>query len=380
MYLETRSDGTMAYVGSGPGSPAIVHCPSYPGYSNCAGVEDEILFETTAPGGNQPALAWIVPQEARRRYRLSGDLRIPPNAPTDVPMTLLLVRNSRLDTVLEKQFLTSTEPTAFDVEVDLQPSDILRLIAFPGDAMPVPVALRFYVSEAASPGRCEMTTFFEEVSLGTPELSNRCASSPFVDQAEAGMACPDPGPQCPPTTDSLPPNGVRGRARAFVEGASVQYQGPPNDYTGDWTVQFWAYLDSAGSWTTETLLADHDCATERGISVSRFSAGTDSALFLDAFYENPESDRCVTGPATIGTTVSNDEWHFIRLTRSTATETMSVCIDGTYRRNAPVPGNADMSATEPTWLGRAVTYSPAYFRGRLADLRVFGEALPCSAP
>jgi hypothetical protein len=59
---------------------------------------------------------------------------------------------------------------------------------------------------------------------------------------------------------------------------------------------------------------------------------------------------------------------------------MSVCVDGEHRDTIEVPGDADISATEPLWLGRAVTYEPAYFRGKLAELRVSGQALPCSSP
>jgi hypothetical protein len=386
MSLVTKEDGTRAYVTGIQGPPAIVHCPSHPDYPNCAGVEDKILFETAEPGASQPALAWIVPPESpRRRYRLSGDWRVPSNAPTDVPMTLLLVRNSRFDAVVEKRFLTSTEPAAFDIELDLQPSDILRLIAMPGDATPVPVALSLYISATESPDVCLMTNLFETDGGGSAPLDfpDLCAESLFKDQSETGDACPIADPVCPPTASDFPPTGVRGRSRAFVEGASALYQGEPNRYVGDWTVQFWAYLDSAGSWTTEALLADLACDTQGGIRVARrHIADTDSSeVFFEAFHEDPGIDFCnAVGPTSMSTSVTDDQWHFFRITRSTATGRMSACVDGEYRTSALVPGDADMSATERMWLGRNVTYNPAYFRGKLAELRVFEQALPCSEP
>jgi hypothetical protein len=380
MQVQTRADGTRAYVGSSLNLPAIVHCPSHPSYPNCAGVEDKILFETGALGDNYPALVWSAPQGTRRRYRLSSDWRIPSGAPVDAPMTLRLVRNSQFDTVVEAQFSTSKDPGAFDIELDVQPGDGLRLIAIPGDSSSVPLALSFYVSEAQTPETCRMTTFFEGVGGGgSAQFAELCASSMFTDQAETGEACPAPNPTCPPTTRDLMATHVRGQARAFVEGAAVLFNGPPNPYMGDWTVQFWAYLASEGSWTIETVLADHDCEAEGGIRMTRYSFGADSEVNFDAYYADPEFDQCTNGPARLTTSVGNDRWHFFRLTRSTATGTMSVCVDGVHQGDKPVPGDADMSAPASMWLGRAVTYEPAYFRGSLADLRVFGEALPCSA-
>jgi hypothetical protein len=377
MRLETRSDGTQAFVGQG--SPAFVHCPSYPGYVNCNGVEDKLLFETTEPGAHHPALVWLAPQDTRTAYRLSGDWRVPSNTPTDTPMSLLLVRNSQFDSMLDERFFTRTMPAAFDFEIDVQPGEILRLIAISGDASHAPLALSLYVSEAQNPGRCQMATSFDDPGGSAILFPNLCASSSFLDNVESDTACPNPEPTCPATVTALPPTGIQGRARTFGEGASIEYQGPPNSYRGDWTVQFWAYLDSAGSWTTETLLADQDCLTEGGIGVYRYLFDTESSeMDFDAYYDDSMFDRCLAGPARVTTSVSNDEWHFFRLARSTATETMSVCVDGQPVGDVFVPGTADMSATESMWLGRNVTYEPAYFRGRLADLRVFDRALPCA--
>jgi hypothetical protein len=254
MRLETRGDGTQAYVGN-LGSPAIVHCPSYPDYANCQDVKDKLLFETTEPGAHHPSLVWIAPQGTRTAYRLSGDWRVPSSAPTDTPMTLLLVRNSQFDSVLDERFFTRTVPAAFDFELDAQPGDIFRLIAIAGDASHAPLALSLYVSGIENGGICQMTTRFDDDPGGSAILfPNLCASSPFKDNSDESDACPNAAPLCPATTETLPPNGTPGNARTFVEGASMQYLGPPNSYRGDWTVQFWAYLDSDGSFTTETLL------------------------------------------------------------------------------------------------------------------------------
>jgi hypothetical protein len=374
-------DGTLAWRGPAAAPATIVHCPSAPAYPGCAGVEDKLLLETSEPTVASPALVWIAPANGPGVYRLTGDWRVPPGAPENVPMTLLLVRNSQFDLVLDQRFATRTLPAAFDLEIDALAGDILRLIAIPDE--PVPVAVSFYVSGARESGRCQMAALFDREIVGeTLAFANLCEPSrAFQDSSDISSSCAAPAPLCPPTTDILLENGIRGHARAFVEGASIRYEGPPTRYAGDWTVQFWAYLDSQGSWTTETLLADHDCATEGGVGVRRYhlGAGT-SELFFDVTYPDPARDRCADGPETVTATVSEDAWHFFRLTRSTSTQTLALCIDGLPVDDTFVPGDVDMSATEPMWLGRNVTYNPAYFRGSLADLRVFERSLPCSRP
>jgi hypothetical protein len=378
-------DGAEVWVGDGvtlqDALPAIVHCPTAPGYPGCAGVTDKLLLETTEPDVTHPALVWMPPAVEPHTYRLSGDWRVPPDARTGTPMTLLLARNSRFDSALDERFSTRALPAGFDFDIDVLPGDILRLIALSGDTSHVPLALSFYVSEARNPSACQMAPDFatlgDTVGLLFP---NRCGSGAFQDSSDTGDSCDNGDPQCPRTTIAPPPTGVPGRARVFVEGASMKYLGPPNGYSGDFTVQFWAHLDSGGATTSETLLADHSCAAERGIGVHRSHLdGTNtSALRFEVYYDDPTIDRCVDGPTAITAITTEDAWHFFRLTRSTYTETLSLCIDGAHVRDVDVPRAADISATEPMWLGRNVNQAPARFRGRLADVRVLETALPCA--
>ena len=380
-------DGSEAWVGAGvtlqTALPAIVHCPTAPSYPGCAGVTDKLLLETTEPDVTHPALMWFPPAVTARTYRLTGDWRAPPDAPTGTPMTLLLARNSRFDSALDERFSTRALPAAFDLEIDVLAGDVLRLIALSGDASHVPLALSLYVSAARSPSACQMAPDFATTGDTVGVLfPNRCGSAAFQDSSDTGDSCDNGDPRCPRTTDAVPPPGVPGRARAFVEGASIKYRGLPNRYSGDFTVQFWAYLDSAGATTSETLLADQSCTAERGIAVHRTHlAGTStSTLRFEVSYEDPTIDRCVDGPVAITAITGDDAWHFFRLTRSTYTEIMSLCIDGKHAGEVGVPRAADISATEPMWLGRNVNQEPARFRGRLADVRVLETALPCAGP
>jgi hypothetical protein len=374
-------DGIRAWVGLDQGSPAIVHCPSSPDHASCEGVEDKLLLETTEPGVKDPALIWIVPENGPLTYRLSGDWRVPPNAIVDAPMTLLLMRNSGFEAVLDERFLTRELPTAFDFEVDVLPGDVLRLIAIAGDSARAPLAVSWYISEAQEPGRCQITTDFADYYRD--RFPNLCGGREFKDNSDRSDTCLDPeNAMCPATASAMPPPSFSGDARGFVAGASLEHLDDPNSYSGDFTVQFWAYLDGGAGAPEETVLADRDCATETGIGVYRHAlegAGA-SEIRFDAYYPDPMFDQCVIGPASITSSVSDDEWHFYRLTRATATNTISVCIDGTHVGDTFVPGDADMGATAPMWLGRDVTYNPAVFRGRIVELRVLGRALPCFGP
>lgn len=376
MSLASR-DAALLWTGSGAQAPAIVHCPSSPADPGCEGVGDKLLLESGDAGNTYPALGWTVPENAAGRYRLAGDWRVAPSAPTGVAVTLLLVRNSRFDSVLEERFTTRSQPAAFDLEVDVLPGDVVRLIAIPDDALRVPLAVSFYVSEARSPGQCQMASNFAPApdSVVFPDL---CGSASFQDGSDTDTTCENPDPLCPPTSDLPAPPGVPGRARHFETGASVGYLGAPNRYDGDFSVQFWGNLLFGGN-GLETVLGDADCAG--GLRLLRqHRVGTISSdIRLDVFYPDPVSEGCPDGGGAITTRLIEEEWRFFRITRSTATGTVRLCIDGAFVGAALVPGDADMSATEPMWLGRDPP-SPAAFRGAIADLRVFDVALPCAEP
>jgi hypothetical protein len=357
-------DGTQVWGGGAVPAPVIVHCPSAPDYPSCEGVENKLLLETTASGATTyPALMWKVPAQTPGVYRVSGDWRVPPGAPKGTPMTLLLVRNSRFDSVREERFSTTALPAAFDFEIEVLPDDILRLIAISQDATPAPLAVSFYISGTDNPGRCQRATTFQDDANGEVTFPDSCGTSIFADNA---------------TTDTQGPTGIPGRARVFTTGSYVEYQGSPNSYAEDWTVQFWAYLAPGGS-GIETLLDDGDCDPGTGIDIYRvhLSGMESSQMLVDVYYE--ESGDCFVGPATITTSVTEDEWHFFRLTRTTGANNFSLCIDGQYAGEALAPGDADMSSIYPMQLGSDVFELPV-FRGRLADLRVLDRSLPCAVP
>lgn len=373
MRLATR-DGHQVYVG-GAGElsdPAIVSCAATPEYPGCAGVEDKLLLEIATAGNAAPALIWPVPtDDPARTYRVSGTWRVPPGAPTNLPMRLLLVRNSRFDTVLDESFLSSAEPRRFDLEVDVQPGDFLRLVVLAESPVRVPLAISFYVSGAQEPSQCQVTSFFEEDAAMAPlQFPNRCAETVFQDQSSDGAE----------TTSNPAPSGIPGFARGFVDGSEIVHAAPALDYSGDFTVQFWALLQAQGPDIPETLVSDHDCAAKRGIHVYRDRTDfASSVVTFDVYFDDPGID-CDTTPMSITPSVSSGAWHLFRITRSMERGVVSVCVDGAYAGEQAVPEDADISGNQPLRLGRDASAEAPHFLGAFADLRVFSVALPCPAP
>jgi hypothetical protein len=376
MDFGTFPPGEPAWVGSAAPFPAILHCPTAEDYPSCEGMGEKLLFEVTGPGGSgQPALLWTQPETRRATYRMSGEWRLPSPVPGGDALRLLLVRNSLFDTLLDERISQSDVTGTFDVLVDAHSRDQFRLLAVTGSSE-VPLALSFYINGAEA-GTCQIATDFTETGSAPGKVVNECDSFAFEDGANDPESCGSP--PCPPTTATEGPFGLAGSARRFVEGSSMEYQGLLNDYSGDWTVQFWAYLDSVGSTQPETLLSDADCGEEKGINVFRTNAsGGNSEIIFEAYSPDDAFPGCISSGTQLATGVSNDAWHFFRFTRSAATQSLSLCINGSGVAATGFPGT-DMSAPARMLLGRNIT-SRALFRGRLADLRVIKAALPCSAP
>jgi hypothetical protein len=376
MTYGTLPDGAPAWIGSAAPFPGILHCPTSQGDPSCQGVGEKLLFEVTGLGGSgQPALLWTQPETPRVTYRMSGAWQLPVPMPGSDDVRLMLVRNSLFDSLLDQRITQSDVTGTFDVLVDAHPRDQFRLLAVSGSSE-LPLALSFYINDAPG-GACQIATDFTGSDSEPGKVFNACHPFAFQDGADDPESCESL--PCPPTTVADGPFGLEGNARRFVEGSSMEYQGVPNDYSGDWTVQFWVYLDSLGSTVPETVVSDADCREEKGINVFRTNAsGGNSEIIFEAYSPDDAFAGCIGGGTQIGTGVSNDTWNFFRFTRTAATQSLSLCVNGNRVDERGFPGT-DMSAPTAMLLGRNVT-SKAEFRGRLADLRVLTRALPCNAP
>jgi hypothetical protein len=368
MTLMTSGPG-QTWVGSGAPPPAILSCSDQPDTPQCAGLEDSLSLVTTSnsPASHHPALQWTVPYTGT--FRLSGAWRSPDGAPTGVPHVLLVSRLSRFDSVFFDRSSSSPERAAFDFELHAVQGDVIGLTAIADAPEGVPVGMRFYASQGQSDGLCQMGTQFADDGNGNFE--DLCGSGrSFVDNAGSNSTCDTP--PCPATQEELPPFGAT-PARRFVEGSSMQYADALNDYSGDWTVQFWANFDGIGV-SEQWLLADFDCAQQGGVAVFYDTAN----LYFEVLHEDPASDYCAgSSPKIVSIPAPAPEnWHFFRMVRNQAQGTVSVCMDGAHRGTIDVPPEARMPSGVPMSLGRR-DGRLAYFRGALHDLRVFRQALPC---
>lgn len=367
-------EGTNAWYGAFEPTPAILSCASSPDYPGCAGVGDKLLFEATAT--NSPTLSWAGNSQTRTIYRISGEWRVPPGAPRDKVVRLRVVRNGVLDVLHQDGISTEEAAGAFDFEIDAFPNDRIRLLAISDDINTrVPLALSFFVSETPSPSACLIALDFPPDDGVETLFENACDNGFAFAHSDSAQSCSNPNPSCPRTEHTNGPPGLLRHARKFVAGSSLVHDLDITDYSGDFTVQFWAYFDDNAT-DIEMMLSDANCFAETGINVYRAPATTGtSQIHFEAYYPDDMADRCLLGPASLTATVTNGAWHFFRLSRSVETQSMTVCVDGNYAGNTPLPA-VDMSADNPMRLGRDAL-SPAVFRGNLADVRVYKRALPC---
>lgn len=352
-------------------SPAIVSCALNAGNPRCQGVEQKLLLAVAERPGAvlYPALLWTAP--ATGAYRVRGNWRSADTVSETVNGSLLLLRNSQQDVLVSQGFITTTVAIERDFEIEAVAGDVIALAVRNDDPAAASLGVDLFITDLQDPGRCLVAARFEGESDAFPDL---CGGGMFVDGTQTGAQCN--GMPCPATEDADPPAGIPGRARRFVEGSSMQYQGPPNDYSGDWTLQFWADLEPGGGGPQQWLLSDLDCEAQGGIGIH--SDG--ESLYVELFHEARLPGDCLLGSmdyVAVPGVVGDTDWHFVRIVRRNGQGTVSVCVDGLSRGEIQVPPNTTMPTSRPMTLGRMD--DDARFNGRLADLRMFGYALPCGS-
>jgi hypothetical protein len=352
-----------AFVGQ-DGSTAVLPCADNSDAQECSGIEDTLVLspsETGGTGGSYPILSWRAP--ATGQFRLSGDWAGPDTYQEGVQERLVIYRNGRNDTLYTRTFATSHGVNGFDLPIEAYLGDEIRLAILANTPMSIPIGIDYFVTDLTNPGECQLLATFDDDG----DITDHCNQAAYTNSN-------NPGAMEPPTTAGPPPAGQPRMARVFTEGSFLQPNGPAMNYDGDWTIQFWAYMEP-DQWTAETFFCDWGCVEEGGVWIGRGYTGD---LYFSLFYHDPVNDQCMV-PATeaVVSPPPNSEWHFYRMTRSIADEEIRVCIDGAQRGQIPLGADVTMSSGIAPWLGRAVDYEPAYFRGALADVRVFQRTLPC---
>jgi len=278
---------------------------------------------------------------------------------------LLISRAGRHDAIALQTIRTSESEIGISGTVPALEGDEIMLSISSEDGVP-PIGVRLFFTRVDSgsqmfPGSCQLALRFEGDAL-----DEECQSAAIMDLNDgigpAGM-----------TTSGAGPSGRLGMARVFGEAQYMQLGSSPMNYSGDFTVQFWAKLAEPQPSFNACPFADWSdigSTTHGGQSIFRDS---DSGATDFCFYTRDLADpMCVSGE-----TPTDAGWHFWRIVRSTGDGTYRICIDGAQLIQTPVEASANMTGDEPPRLGRNIVFEPAYFGGSLDEVRIFREALPC---
>jgi hypothetical protein len=353
--------GEPGWVSSGGTSPAgILSCADNPDAQGCADLDTSLMFY---PGTDQdPALAFVAPDNGT--YALSGKVRSATGNPEGLAQRFMISRSARHDLIDSRVHVTSPTADEFTAQVELLAGDRLILTFVGGTTESVPVAFDYHLTLVANgadafPGKCKMSLRFD----GADAFADPCRSTvENLNDAGAG----------PVSTATPSVNADFGDARDINTGEFLRSPGGPLDYSGDFTVQFWAKLATAQGFAA-TLFADWNVDAKGG-----FNLGPDDAtaeIYLCSFWHTGTDASCGTGMRPL-----DNEWHFFRVTRSVQEAAIELCIDGRQVVSDPNVGASDMTSDQLPHIGRNVDYNPATLVGAIDEVRVFKTALPCPTP
>jgi hypothetical protein len=344
---------------NGTEGPAVANCTGQNG-SGCEGLDGFVLL-VPGPGDERPALAFRAPETAT--YSITGAARIADGGPEDVPVQILFSRAGRHDAVALQTIRTSTTEVGIAGLVPALEGDEIT-ISIGSDVEFPPIGIRLFftrVDEGADafPAKCQIAVRFN----ADDPLVDRCNGVEVEDLTD-GIADPDPGP----STTGPGPSTRLGDARALVEGQYLRVGGAPLDYSGEFTIQFWAKVVNPPF--DPGLYNDWNTDVKGGVA---FFTDDESELvdFCYMAHGAEELEQCDQAERPF-----DQNWHFWRAVRKGSRYTL--CIDGVEKISSPIAAGLNMTSDEAPRLGRNVVYNPAYFDGSIDEVRVFSEALPCS--
>ena len=365
--------GAPAWVVDDDAGPAIVSCAGNAPPEICAGVTESLVFvPSVARAADDPALAFRAPNNGT--YRFIGRFRLPDGVEEGVQSRFLVSRNGRHDVLLRPNFLGSA--TAADLQVDVEAlagDQIVLAMPRPASGSGQPLAFDFAVTllggeEDIFPGRCMFAATFDEDDPFTEKCGGATLANLNADETLPGVT--EGGPSV---------NDLFGSARVFDEARYMQSMGPAMDYSGDFTIQFWAQF----------------AEPQPSFDAVPFSDAVDDAFggvvwILDPFQEPEPLRVCYlweegaepvlqSGCFAVADAPRDGEWHFHRVSRDAAEGTLSYCIDGALKGSDTAPGAFDMSSDRGPFLGKGVFSTFAYYGGSTDDVRIFRRALPCAS-
>ncbi len=366
-------DGAEAWVVADDVGPAIVSCAGNAPPAVCDGAGESLVFIPGPEGGASPALAFQAPTNGT--FRLAGEFVLPQGFEEGVARQFLVSRNARHDLSLRSAFLTSAsaEPLSVDVEA-LQEDRILLTLPFADAADGAPIAFDFAVTllggeEDVFPGRCMFAARFD----ADEPFTERCGGA-TLDNLNDGEGPAGTTVEGPSVEDQF------GSARVFGEAQYMRSLGAPMDYSGDFTVQFWAnFAEPQPSFDTVAFTDAVDEALGGVVFLIRDTEATllDACFLWDEGVDPPPKippSDCIRGEPP-----ADKNWHFFRLSRSAGDGAISLCIDGELQGSNTRPSAFDMSSDTAPFLGKGVFSTFALFGGSVDDVRIIRRALPCSA-
>ena len=363
--------GLSGRVSSGTPAAAIGRCDDDATASACSGLADHLLVlpTQTGAGARDPVLVFTVPEAGV--YRLTGRYRIPDGGTAGVMQNLLVSRNARHDYLFVQGYSPSLTPGSFDLEVEAALGDQLMIHAVPLQAGAAsPLGVRFFASRAETvfPGRCQYAATFEGEAAGE-QLRDRCTGSAWTNVG--GTPVPSASPEL-------------GTAWQLGVGDHVDGHGGVIDRSGDFTVQFWFKdlpPEGGGNPPFESIFSDYDCAAQGGmwLTVQDWDPPENNWDLIWAYHDTL-INWCPDNYERIRWTQELDftRWHFYRIVRSTADDTLRVCVDGVEVGQAEVPGDLDLTGDDAPFLGKDEVFG-TLTTGIIDDFRAFTRALPCDA-
>lgn len=365
-FIEMEYDPTRlppGWAGEEAGASSITSCDQRSEIPACSGLEDRLLLEPSVIAEQPPpALVWTAPETGT--YRLTIDWRLDDTQTSEKPAQVLVARNSQFDRVLTASFNATTEvgtfPQGDSVDIEAVKGDSIAF-ALAG-AMPTALGVKFYVSELEQNDSCQMAIDLE----GPESFPNVCGD---------GGAFVENGSQPTQASGSAP--GIPGVARTFSADSLLRYEGAVNDYSEDWTLQFWAKLEGTGE-----VLSDFSC---RGDGTGVLAGGISVKFDGDAVYIAAGADFLIEDCALPPDGVSKmrdanfapEDWHFYRLVRSRSATRLDVCVDDEILDTIALPAEAAIVTDRPLEIGNVSDTPEDSFTGQIADLRLYDRALPC---